>query len=107
MAKYRIDATCETVDGSGNLAWVITALDDADQVISGMTTTVLTPFDEVQIALDDPNPGEALLELLGAYAPPGWLPTALDDRVAANADAKTAKDNIDALIPEYPYEFEV
>lgn len=107
MAKYRIDSTNQTADGSGNLEWHMTALDNDGTVLQDMTTVILTPADEVETALADPNPAGALLALLGANAPEEWLPAALDARVAANAAALGAKEDLNQLIKSYPHEFDV
>ena len=107
MAKYRIDSTNPTDDGSGNLAWHMSALADDGTVLPRMETVILTPCNEVQAALNDPNPAAALRALLGEYAPESWLPEALDAMVAANAAALGVKDGLDGLITSYPYEFQV
>ena len=107
MAIYRIDATTPTADGSGNLAWHMSALADDGTVLPYMQTIILTPYEEVQAALDAPNPAAALKALLGLYAPESWLPEALDAMVAANAAALGVKDGLDGLITSYPYEFQV
>ena len=107
MAKYRIDKTIPTNDGSGNLAWHLSALGDDGTVLPRMTTIILTPFAEVQAAIDDPNPSAALKALLALYAPAAWLPAAIDAKVVANVASLGTKEELDNIITAYPYTFDV
>ena len=107
MAKYRINATVPTVDGSGCIEWRMSALDDSGEVIPWMETKILTPFAETNTALADPNPAAALKALLAVCAPEHFLPAALDAMSAANAASLGTKENLDLIIQEYPFTFDV
>ena len=107
MAKYRINTTVPTVDGSGCIEWRMSALDDDGEVIPWMETKILTPSAETQDALADPNPAAALKALLALYAPARFLPAALDAMSAANAASFDVKESLGLIIQEYPFTFDV
>ena len=107
MAKYRINTTVPTVDGSGNLEWRMSALDDNGEVVPRMETKIFTPYAETQAALDDPNPAAALKALLALYAPENFLPGALDAMITANVASLGTKEELDNIITAYPYAFDV
>ena len=108
MPKVRLDRTEPRVDGSGEIAFDIWAIDDDDLVIPGKHVTILVPYDEVQDALNAGNPAAAMKAVLLAHAPGGWANDALSQVVAANLNAATVDADVDAFIGQvggYPVTF--
>ena len=98
MPQYRIDRTEPRTDGSGEIAWDIWAVDDNDLVIPGKHMTILTPYDETQVALTPPNVGNKLKALLVAHVDAGWDNDTLSAIVAANINAATVDAELDDFI---------
>ena len=104
--KYRCDSVESRMDGSGEIAWDVWALDDSDNIIPGKHVTVLTPWEETQTALA--GGALALKALLVKYAPSGWDNDALSEVVAANLNSESVVSGIDDFIEGvggYPVEF--
>ncbi len=113
MPKYRVDRTEPKLDGEGNIAWDVWAVTDEGLVIPGKHATILTPYAETQAALDGPNTGPKLIELLKANFPDaGWDNENLVEEIANNINATLTDENLDAFIESanppdgYPIEFE-
>ena len=106
MPKYRLTQTEPRMDGSGELAWDIWAVNDDGEVLPGKHMTILTPAEDVQTALDGPNVGTNLIDVLKANLPDeGWDKVALEEAteeyikfLAANARAAEVDANLDAFI---------
>lgn len=110
MAKYRLDRTEPRQDGSGQIAWDIWAVDDNDLVIPGKHTTVLTPYDETQVALTPPGVANKVKALLVKYFPAtGWDNDSLNQEVANNENATTVDQDVDDFVDSvggYPVTFD-
>ena len=104
--KYRCDSVESRMDGSGEIAWDVWALDNDGQPIPARHATVLTPAVGTQEALAS-GPA-ALKALLIEHAPAGWDEVALDERVTANLSSASAAEAVQAFVGEiggFPVDF--
>ena len=117
MAKYRLNETEPRPDGSGEIAWQIQAVNDEGEALPSKHMTILTPAEDVAVALAGPQVGAKLIEVLKANLPEeGWDSDALDEAVeelilfkAANALAAAVDSDLDTFIGTaggYPIDFD-
>ena len=105
--KYRCDKVESRSDGTGDIAWDIWAIDDDGNVVSGEHKTVLTPWDETQVALA--SGANALKELLRLHAGSGWDDVSLTREAAANLNSINVAESVNNLVGDsfggFPVEF--
>ena len=99
MSKYRVNDINPTNDGSGDVTYDISALDDADEPLPNRRVFIRVPAAEVAAAEAEPTvtaKNAAHKALLVQYAPDGWSSADIDEDVTNNLAAKEASDLVNA-----------
>jgi len=107
MAKYRVNDITPTDDGSADVTYDISALDDQNQPLPNRRIFVRVPADEVAAAEAEATvaaKNAAHKALLVQYAPDHWSSAELDDDVINNLAAKEASDQVQARLT-FPLSF--
>lgn len=97
MAKYRVNDINPTLDGTADVTYDITALDDETRPMPDKRVFIRVPADEVAAAEalpTDPERNAAHKALLIQYAPGGWSSADLDTEIINNLAAKEASDQV-------------
>lgn len=101
MSQYRVNAIVPTMDGSADVSYDVSALDDGGAVLPDRRIFIRVPADDVAAAEAEPTNAErnaAHKALLLANAPSGWGSADLDTTSINNLAAQEAADQVNTRL---------